>query len=78
MELRPTRVRLRLSDPELLGDLLAFFRRRESSAERVGPDLVEVEILHTLDERQGQLELDLYLRVWQALHPEGRVEVVDE
>jgi hypothetical protein len=41
-------------------------------------DVVEVAILNVLDDRQGRLELDLYLRVWEALHPDAPVEVLRE
>jgi hypothetical protein len=76
-ELRPLQVRLRLSDPALADDLIAFFRKRESTAKRVGDDVVEVSILHVLDERQGRMELDLYLRVWESIHAGARIETLD-
>jgi hypothetical protein len=75
-ELRPLSVRLRLGDPALADDLVRFFRKRESSAERVADDVVEVAILHTLGDRQGRMELELYLRVFEALHPDAHVEVI--
>jgi hypothetical protein len=75
-ELRPFKVQLRVSDPALVDDLLRFFRKRESTAERLDDATVEVSILHVLDELQGRLELDLYLRVWQALHPGADVSLL--
>jgi len=75
-ELRPLNVRLRLSDPALADDLVRFFRKRESSAGLVADDIVEVVILHTLGDRQGRMELDLYLGVFEALHPNAQVEVI--
>jgi hypothetical protein len=77
-DVRHLTVRLRLGDPALADELLFFFRRRDSRAELVEDDVVEVTILHVLDDRQGRLELDLYLRVWEALHPDGPVEVLRE
>lgn len=68
-DVRHLTVRLRLGDPALVDDLLFFFRRRDSRAELVEVSVVEVAILHVLDERQARMELDLYLRVWEALHP---------
>ena len=76
-ELRPLKVQLRVSDPALVDDLVRFFRKRESSAERLDEDTVEVSILHVLNERQARLELDLYLRVWQSLHGWSRVEYLE-
>jgi hypothetical protein len=75
-DVRHLRVRLRLSDPALVDDLLFFFRKRDSQAELVEDDVVEVAILNVLDDRQGRLELDLYLRVWEALHPDAPVDVL--
>jgi len=75
-DVRRHTVRLRLGDAALVDDLLFFFRRRDSRAELVEDSVVEVAILHALDERQARLELDLYLRVWEALHPDARVEVL--
>jgi hypothetical protein len=75
-ERRPLKVQLRVSDSALVEDLLRFFRKRESSAERVDEDTIEVSILHIADERQARLELDLYLRVWQALHPDTDISLV--
>jgi hypothetical protein len=77
-DVRHLTVRLRLSDPALVDDLLFFFRKRDSQAELVEDDVVEVALLHVLDDRQGRLELDLYLRVWEALHPDAPVGVLRE
>jgi hypothetical protein len=70
------RVRLRLSDRELVDDLVDFLRRRECASERVAGsrDLVEVTLPHTLHERQAQMELDLLLRVWEVMHPGTSVD----
>jgi hypothetical protein len=77
-DVRHLTVRLRLSDPALVDDLLFFFRKRDSRAELVEDSVIEVAILHVLDDRQAQLELDLYLGVWEALHPNARVVVLRE
>jgi hypothetical protein len=71
------RVRLRLSDQELVDDLLDFLRRRECAGERIeGGELLEVALPHTLHEKQAQMELDLLLRVWELMHPGTSVDVV--
>ena len=75
-DVRHLTVRLRLSDPALVDDLLFFFRKRDSQAELVEDDVVEVAIFHVLDDRQARLELDLYLRVWEALHPDAPVDLL--
>jgi hypothetical protein len=71
------RVRLRLSNQDLADDLLAFLSRRECVGERIeGTRLLEVALPHTLHEKQAQMELDLLLRVWQAMHPGIRIDIV--
>ena len=70
-------VRLRLADPALVADLLDFLERRGCAGEREGEDTIEVELPHDLNDEQGRLELDLYLRVWQSLHGWTRVDEVD-
>lgn len=77
-DVRHLTVRLRLSDPALVDALLFFFRKRDSQAELVEEGVVEVALLHVFDDRQGRLELDLYLRVWEALHPDAPVGVLRE
>ena len=67
---------LQLSDPELVGTLVDFLERRECVVERLGPDTIGVELPATLRPEQGRMELDLYLRVWQSLHPGVRVKLV--
>lgn len=72
------RVRLRLSDRELVDDLLDFLRQRECEGERVdgAADLIDVSPPHTLHAAQAQMELDLLLRVWELINPEATVERV--
>jgi hypothetical protein len=71
------RVRLRLSDQELVDDLLDFLRRRECAGEQLeGGELLEVALQPTLHEKQAQMELDLLLRVWEEMHPGTSVDVV--
>jgi len=71
-------VRLRISDRELVDDLLDFLRRRECEGKRVEAenDLIEVSLPHTLHDAQAQMELDLLLRVWELVNPGVSVERV--
>jgi hypothetical protein len=63
-------VRIQVSDAALTDELVAFFQRRHCRVERVARGVIEVDAHPALDPRQAQLELDLLLRVWQALHPD--------
>ena len=71
-------VRLRISDRELVDDLLDFLRRRECEGKRVEAenDLIDVSLPHTLHDAQAQMELDLLLRVWELVNPGVNVERV--
>jgi hypothetical protein len=71
-------VRLRLSDRELVEDLLDFLDRRECAGERVvgTEDEIDVSLPHTLHARQAEMELDLLVGVWEALHPGTSVDRV--
>ena len=71
-------VRLRLSDRELVEDLLDFLNRRECIGERVVGTLDEIYVLppHTLHARQAEMELDLLIGVWETLHPGTSVDRV--
>lgn len=69
------KVRLELSEPGLADDLVEFLRRRECAAEHVAA-VLEVELPHQLNEKAAHMELELLLRVWQALHSGAQVEVL--
>ena len=71
------RVRLRLSNEELVDDLLDFLQRRECPGERLDRTTIEVTPPHELHDEQTRLELDLLLRVWQVLHPGVAVKQVE-
>ena len=67
--LRPLRVKL--SDPSLVDDLVDFLRRSGCVAQPAEETIVSVSIPKSLREDAAELELDLYLRVWEATHPEA-------
>lgn len=66
---------IRLRDPELLPALQALLRRAQCVVEEVAPDTLVASVPEAADERQAHLELELYLRAWQILHPDAEVEV---
>jgi hypothetical protein len=61
-------------DPEARDGLLEFLRRAECEARAEGDDSVVVEVPKALDGEQARLEVDLYLKAWQASHPDVEVE----
>ena len=63
---------VKLSDPALVDDLVDFLSRSGCIAQAQDETTVLVSIPRSLREDAAQLELDLYLRVWEATHPEAR------
>ena len=56
-------------DPEAREGLLEFLRRADCDARADGEGAVIVEVPDAGDE-QARLEVDLYLKAWQASHPD--------
>ena len=56
-------------DPAAQEELLEFLRRADCEAHADGDGAVLVEVPDT-DEGQARLEVDLYLKAWQASHPD--------
>jgi hypothetical protein len=77
LEMYRMTIRLRLSEPGLADALALFLSRRECPAEVAEDGTVMVELAHALHQEQARMELELYVRVWQALHDIG-VNFLDE
>lgn len=74
---------VRLSDAGLAEEFLGFLRRAECVAD-VGEVeahaegiAVAVEVPQAYDEEQARMEVALYLRVWEAVHPGSGAEILD-
>lgn len=74
---------VRLSDAGLAEEFLGFLRRAECVAD-VGEVeahaegiAVAVEVPQAYDEEQARMEVALYLRVWEAVHPGSGAELLD-
>jgi hypothetical protein len=65
-------LKVQVSDPALTGDLVAFLRRVGCVADVEGEGIVLVSIPRSLREDAGRLELDVYLRTWEATRPGAR------
>jgi hypothetical protein len=57
--------------------LALFLTKRGCPAKVVGSETVAVELPHELHGEQARMEIDLYVRLWQALHG-VRVDVVED
>jgi hypothetical protein len=76
-------VHVRLSDAGLAEEFLGFLRRAEcvaavgeveAHAEGIA---VRVQVPQAYDEDQARMEVALYLRVWEAVHPGSGAELLD-
>jgi hypothetical protein len=72
----PTALHLRPRERELAPALAFFLRRQGCAAELRQDGTVLVELPHQLHEQQAEMELDLYVRLWEVLHG-TRIEVLD-
>jgi hypothetical protein len=72
-----------LSDPSIAETFLGYLRRADCSASLGEVDAhargvaVVVEIPSAYDEEQARLEVGLYLRIWEAVHPGSGAELLD-
>ena len=75
-EVTTAAMHLRLFDPAALPELRQHFARSGFSVAENGESLIirRPEAPDAGDERQ---EIELHLNVWQAMHPEVRVELTD-
>jgi hypothetical protein len=74
---------VRLSDPGLAEEFLDFLRRADGNAD-VGEVeahaegiAVQVDVPHAYNGNQARMEVALYLRVWEAVHPGSGAELLD-
>jgi hypothetical protein len=71
-----TAVRIQVP-PEAREDLLEFLRRADCRAEADGDATVVVEVPAAHNDEQARMEVDLYLKAWQASHPEVDAHLLD-
>lgn len=73
-------MRIRLTEPETMGDLVAYLRRCGCTAEIAGQNTVEVAPPERprVENAYLRMELDAYLRVWRAMHPGIAAELLWE
>jgi hypothetical protein len=73
---------VRLSDPGLVDEFIAYLRRADCVADlgevhaHAEGIAVEVDVPQAYDDEQGRMELALYLRVWEAVHPGSGAELL--
>jgi hypothetical protein len=70
-------MRIFVTDAAQADDLREFLVRAECDVERIDDQTYEVSVPAAHDGAQERLELDLYLRVWQATHTDVEVRALD-
>jgi hypothetical protein len=74
---------VRLTNPGLADDFVAYLRRANCVADlgevqaHADGVAVEVDVPQAYDDQQARLEVALYLRVWEAVHPGSGAELLD-
>jgi hypothetical protein len=74
---------VRLSDPSLAEKFVGYLRRADCVADlgdvsaHADGVAVRVEVPAAYDEEQARMEVTLYLRVWEAVHPGSGAELLD-
>ena len=69
-------MRVRVSDPALLGDLQRYLRSAECVVEQSDDDALDVSMPRAPSDDQARREVDIYLQTWQAMNPGARAEIV--
>lgn len=70
-------VRIRVSQPALVPDLVEFLDRALCTTESVRGSVVEVAIPSVGDAERARRDLDLYLAAWRGLHPPVEATIID-
>jgi hypothetical protein len=70
------RFRVRLHTPLRLPELVDTLTRAECSVRELGPAEIAVDVPRAPTAEQAERELEIYLALWRAQHPEGRAVLV--
>lgn len=69
-------MRVQLSDPARLRDLLDYLRAAECVADQANRDLVEVFVPRAGNEDEARRALDVLLATWRAMNPGVQAQVL--
>lgn len=70
-------MRIQINNPALLDDLVGFLRNRGCIVELVGERELDVFCLGSTRYDHVRMELDLYLELWRAVHPDSEALIVE-
>lgn len=69
-------MRVRVSDPALLGDLQRYLRAAECVVELSGDDALDLSMPRAPSDDQARREVAIYLQAWRAMNPGARADIV--
>lgn len=70
-------LRIRVSQPALVPDLVEFLDRAFCKTESVRGSVVDVALPSVTDGARARRDLDLYLAAWTGLHPPVEATIID-
>ena len=70
-------MRIRISQPALVPDLVDFLGRAFCRTESVRGSVLDVALPSVGDAARARRDLDLYLAAWRGLHPPVEVTILD-
>ena len=69
-------MRVRVSNPALLGDLQRYLRAVQCVAEQSDENSLDIYVPHAPSDEQARREVAIYLKTWQAMNAGARAEIV--
>jgi hypothetical protein len=73
-----TAMRVRVSEPALLGDLQRSLRAAECVVKQSDEDVLEVSVARASSDEQARRVVAIYLKGWQAMTPGAHARIVGE
>ena len=70
-------MKVRVSNPALVQDLMEFLGRARCETARVHGPVLDVELPGIADTTIARRDLALYLAAWRGLHPPAEVMILD-
>jgi hypothetical protein len=70
-------IRVQVSEPALLNDLLAYLRDCGCVAEQAGASEAEVSLPGALGEGEARMEVGVYLTAWTIRHEGVSADIID-
>lgn len=73
----PAAMRIRVSDPALINELVEYLRRKDCDVVQTSRNVIAVSLSHALPYDAARFELDLSLVDWRLAQPGARAVLID-